>query len=70
MIETFVKRHVTTLMFVLFLVILGIVALGMLNVEEDPEIDFPMVSVNVVYPGASPATGGNKSGTSKHRWSD
>ena len=54
MIETFVKRHVTTLMFVLFLVILGIVALGMLNVEEDPEIDFPMVSVNVVYPGASP----------------
>ena len=54
MIETFVKRHVTTWMFVGFLVILGLVALTSLNIEKDPEIDYPIVVVSVTYPGASP----------------
>ncbi len=54
MIEFFVKRPATTVMFVLFFVILGIVSCFNLNVEKDPEIDFPMVTVSVVYPGATP----------------
>ncbi|MDP8264024.1 MAG: efflux RND transporter permease subunit [Candidatus Aceula lacicola] len=54
MIEFFVKRPVTTIMFVLFFVVLGIVSYFNLNVEKDPEIDFPIVTVSVVYPGATP----------------
>ncbi|MDR2933657.1 MAG: efflux RND transporter permease subunit, partial [Rickettsiales bacterium] len=54
MIETFVKRHVTTLMFVVFLIIMGLVALMDLNVEKDPQIDYPVVVVTATYPGASP----------------
>ena len=54
MIETFVRRQVTTLMFIGFLVILGLVALTNLNIEKDPQIDYPIVVVSVVYPGASP----------------
>ncbi len=54
MIEFFVKRPVTTVMFVLFFVLLGLVAYPTMNVERTPAIDFPMVSTTVVYPGASP----------------
>ncbi|MBF0252796.1 MAG: efflux RND transporter permease subunit [Candidatus Omnitrophica bacterium] len=54
MIEFFVKRPITTVMFVLFFVILGIVAYFELPVEADPKIDFPIVTINIVYPGATP----------------
>ena len=54
MIKMFVKRPVTTLMFVLFFVILGVTAYFDLNVERYPEIDFPLVSIKATYPGASP----------------
>jgi HAE1 family hydrophobic/amphiphilic exporter-1 len=54
MIKTFVEKHVMTWMFVAFLVMLGLVSYASLNVEETPKIDLPMVSVQVVYPGASP----------------
>ena len=55
MINFFVKRPVTTIMFVLFWVALGIVAFPRMNVESRPAIDFPMVTATFVYPGASPA---------------
>lgn len=54
MIESFVKRPVTTIMFVLFFIILGIVSFFNLNIEQSPRIEFPLVTVNVTYPGASP----------------
>ena len=54
MIESFVRRPATTIMFVLFFVILGLVSFLELNVEQSPRIDLPIVVVNVVYPGASP----------------
>ncbi len=54
MIEFFVKRPATTVMFVLFFVLLGIVSYFNLNIDKDPEIDFPIVTVSVVYPGATP----------------
>lgn len=54
MIEVFVKRPVTTIVFVLFFVLLGFVSYFNLNVEQSPRIDFPLVVVNVTYPGASP----------------
>ncbi len=55
MIEFFVKRPVTTLMFVLFFVLLGIVAYPKMNVEANPSVNFPMVSTTLIYPGASPS---------------
>ncbi len=54
MIEFFVKRPVTTIMFVAVFVILGIVSIFNLRVEKEPQIDFPIVTVTVTYPGATP----------------
>lgn len=54
MIKSFVTRPATTIMFVLFFVILGFVSYFNLNVERFPRVNAPMVVVNVVYPGASP----------------
>ncbi len=54
MIEVFVKRPVTTMMFVLFLVVMGLTSMLSLNIEKEPRIDFPVVSIQIVYPGASP----------------
>lgn len=54
MIEMFVKRPAMTIVFILLFVLLGFVSFFNLNIEQSPRIDFPLVSVNVVYPGASP----------------
>lgn len=55
MLKFFVKRPVTTVMFVLLFVVLGIVAYPKMNVERTPALDFPMVTANFIYPGAAPA---------------
>ena len=54
MIEFFVKRPVTTVMFIMIFVVLGIVSFSNLSVEEMPKVEFPIVSVSVTYPGATP----------------
>lgn len=54
MIKSFVSRPATTVMFVLFFALLGLVAYSSINIERQPKIDFPLVSVNVTYPGADP----------------
>lgn len=54
MIKLFVNRPATTVMFVLFFALLGLVAYSDINIERQPKIDFPLVSVNVTYPGADP----------------
>lgn len=54
MIETFVKRPVTTIMFVLVFVVLGIISYRNLYIELTPKVDFPFVTITAVYPGASP----------------
>ena len=54
MIEAFVRRPATTIVLILFFVLLGFVSYFNLNVEQSPRIDFPLVAVNVTYPGASP----------------
>lgn len=54
MIEFFVKRPITTIMFVSVFMLLGFVSYITLGIEEVPDIDFPLVSVNVSYPGATP----------------
>ncbi len=54
MIKFFVKNPITTVMFVLLWVVLGIVAYPKMNIERTPAIDFPMVTASFIYPGASP----------------
>ncbi len=55
MLNFFVKRPITTLMFVLFWVVLGLVSFPKMNIERTPSLDFPMVTATFVYPGAAPA---------------
>jgi HAE1 family hydrophobic/amphiphilic exporter-1 len=54
MIEFFVKRPVTTIMFVSVFLVLGVVSIFNLQVQKEPDIDFPIVTVTVTYPGATP----------------
>ena len=54
MLKFFVRRPITTLMFVLVWVVLGLVSFPKMNIERTPSIDFPMVTATFVYPGASP----------------
>lgn len=54
MLKFFVRRPITTLMFVLVWVVLGMVSFPNMNIERTPALDFPMVTATFVYPGASP----------------
>ncbi len=53
MLKFFIRKPVTTIMFVLFFVILGIVSFPKMNIERTPSVDFPYVTATFVYPGAS-----------------
>ncbi len=54
MIAYFVKHRITTIMFVLVFVVLGVYSYANLPVEKTPKMDFPIVTVSVTYPGATP----------------
>ena len=54
MLKFFVRRPITTLMFVLVWVLLGLVAYPKINIERTPSIDFPYVTATFIYPGATP----------------
>ena len=55
MLKFFVRRPITTVMFVLVWVVLGLVSFPNMNVERTPALDFPMVTATFIYPGAAPA---------------
>ncbi|MBQ6027522.1 MAG: efflux RND transporter permease subunit [Alphaproteobacteria bacterium] len=55
MLKFFVRRPVTTVMFVLLWVVLGLVSFPKMNIERTPALDFPLVTATFVYPGAAPA---------------
>jgi hydrophobic/amphiphilic exporter-1 (mainly G- bacteria), HAE1 family len=54
MIRTFISRPVFTGMLILALLVFGIVAYPRIGVDQFPEIDFPIVTVTTVLPGADP----------------
>ncbi len=54
MLKFFVRRPITTLMFVLVWVVLGLVSFPKMNIERTPALDFPMVTATFIYPGAAP----------------
>ena len=55
MLKFFVRRPITTLMFVLVWVVLGLVSFPNMNIERTPALDFPMVTATFIYPGAAPS---------------
>ncbi|MCL1786013.1 MAG: efflux RND transporter permease subunit [Alphaproteobacteria bacterium] len=55
MLNFFVKRPVTTVMFVFFWIALGITSFPRMNIELRPAMDLPMITATFIYPGASPS---------------
>ncbi len=51
-----IKRPVFATMLNLVLVVFGLFALPRLAIDLYPEVDFPVVTVTIVYPGADPAS--------------
>ncbi len=54
LLRAFVRRPVMTTMLVVALLYLGITGYRSLNLELMPRIDFPVIVVTTVYPGAAP----------------
>lgn len=54
LLRAFVRRPVLTTMLVVTLLYLGITGYRSLNLELMPRIDFPVIVVTTVYPGAAP----------------
>ena len=50
----FIRRPVATSLLMVAIVLAGLVALRFLPVSALPQIDFPTIQVQTVYPGASP----------------
>src|SRR5512143_655001 len=53
-IRTFITRPVFTGMLTLVVVVFGLVAYPRIGVDQFPDIDFPIVTVTTVLPGADP----------------
>src|SRR5882757_510278 len=51
-----IKQPVTTVVVVIMLMCLGLLALKSLRVNQFPDVEQPVIVVNVPYPGASPET--------------
>ncbi|RZA12676.1 MAG: efflux RND transporter permease subunit, partial [Proteobacteria bacterium] len=51
-----IKRPVFATMLNLVLVVFGLFALPELAVDQYPDVDFPIITATVVYPGADPET--------------
>ena len=54
MIAAFVKRPAMTIMLIAVFVILGLYSYFNLIIERQPRVEFPIVTVQTIYPGASP----------------
>ncbi|MFN7016240.1 MAG: efflux RND transporter permease subunit [Fimbriimonadales bacterium] len=48
------NRPVTIMVFVVAILVLGYYALGRMQVELQPKVDFPVITIITAYPGASP----------------
>jgi HAE1 family hydrophobic/amphiphilic exporter-1 len=51
-----IKRPVATVVIIIALMALGLLALGKLRVNQIPDVEQPVLAVNITYPGASPET--------------
>ncbi|MEE2775516.1 MAG: efflux RND transporter permease subunit [Acidobacteriota bacterium] len=51
-----IRRPIFALMLITSLVVLGLVSLTLLDLDLNPDVDFPFVTVTTILPGASPET--------------
>ena len=51
-----IKRPVTTVVIIIMLMVFGLMALKNLRVNQNPDVEQPVIVVNIPYPGASPET--------------
>ncbi len=51
-----IKRPVTTVVIIIMLMCLGLLALKNLRVNQNPDVEQPVIVANIPYPGASPDT--------------
>ena len=51
-----IKRPVATVVMVIGLMLVGLLALSKLKVNQFPEVEQPVLVINIPYPGASPET--------------
>src|SRR6201746_469254 len=52
--QPFVLRPVATSLFMLAIVLAGLIGLKLLPLSALPEVDYPTIRVQTLYPGASP----------------
>ena len=55
MLNLFIKRPAMTIVFILIFMIMGIVSIGNLIIEPSPKVEFPLVTIQTTYAGASPS---------------
>jgi len=60
--DVFIRRPVFAVMLIAALVVFGALAYPRIGVDLFPNVEFPVVTVTVVYPGADPATMESKVG--------
>jgi HAE1 family hydrophobic/amphiphilic exporter-1 len=65
--EPFVRRPVMTVVLTLSAILFGILAYRQMPVDALPPVDYPVITVNVGYPGASPETMANNIATPLER---
>ena len=51
-----VKKPVVTIVILMMLMALGLLALTKLKVNQIPDVDMPLLAIDITYPGASPDT--------------
>ncbi|MCJ7815485.1 MAG: efflux RND transporter permease subunit, partial [Xanthomonadales bacterium] len=54
--ELAINRHVFAYMLSGVLLLFGIISFDRIGVDRFPEIEFPMISIRTILPGASPET--------------
>jgi HAE1 family hydrophobic/amphiphilic exporter-1 len=54
--DTSIKRPIFTAMMMVAVVVFGLVMFRRLNVDLFPKVDFPIVTITTIYPGADPET--------------
>src|SRR5881394_2432871 len=65
--EPFIRRPVMTLLMTVSAILFGVLAYTQLPVNDLPPVDYPVIQVNVGYPGASPETVANNVATPLER---
>ncbi len=51
-----IKKPIATIVFIISIMALGLLALSKLKVNQNPDVDIPVLVVSIPYPGASPET--------------